>query len=282
MCSDAVMQQVRTTASRRRFLGMAAAAAAAAAVPIPAAAATSRTSHTFPTSYAVQDLTHTTFPGFPVFPGFLSVEIQPVVTIAANGFFANRVVYNTEHTGTHLDAPAHFVEGAPTADQLDPSLFVAPLAVIDIADRAAQDADAQVTPDDIRAWEQQHGRLPGGSIVAMYSGWESRVGNADAYLNMDSSGTMHFPGFQPDTAAFLVEEREIVGIGVDTLSLDFGASTDFGSHVTVLGAGKYGIENLANLGTIPPVGVTVIVGAPKHATASGGPTRVFAFSLDSG
>ena len=91
-----------------------------------------------------------------------------------------------------------------------------------------------------------------------------------------AAGKPCFPGFHPDTAALLGEERDIVGIGVDTVSLDFGASTDFGTHKTVLGAGRYGLENLAALGTVPTAGATIIVGGPKHANASGGPTRVFA------
>ncbi len=110
----------------------------------------------------------------------------------------------------------------------------------------------------------------------MYCGWEARLGEPGAYLNGDADGGFHYPGFHPDTAVLLVEERDIVGIGVDTLSLDFGQSPDFGTHLTVLPAGKYGIENLANLGVLPAAGATVIVGGPKHENASGGPARVFA------
>jgi kynurenine formamidase len=86
----------------------------------------------------------------------------------------------------------------------------------------------------------------------------------------------HYPGIHPDAAMLLVEERDIVGVGVDTLSQDFGASTDFATHVTILGAGKYGVEGIANLGNVPPTGATVIVGGPKHVAASGGPSRLFA------
>ena len=93
---------------------------------------------------------------------------------------------------------------------------------------------------------------------------------------MDDQDVQHYPGWAPEATAFLVEERDIVGVGVDTLSLDHGASTDFGTHVTLLTAGKYGIENLANLGTVPATGATIVVGGPKHRNASGGPTRAFA------
>jgi kynurenine formamidase len=110
----------------------------------------------------------------------------------------------------------------------------------------------------------------------MHSGWESRWRDPKAFLNQDASGTLHFPGFSPEAAAFLVREREIVGIGVDTLSLDFGPSKDFKTHVTVLGAGKYGLENLANLAQVPPSGALIFVGGPKHKNASGGPVRAVA------
>ena len=110
----------------------------------------------------------------------------------------------------------------------------------------------------------------------MNSGWEARLVDPPTYLNQDASGTPHFPGFHPDASTLLVEERDIVGIGVDTVSLDFGAATVFDTHVTLLGAGKYGLENLAALGTVPASGATIIVGGPKHVNASGGPTRALA------
>jgi kynurenine formamidase len=149
--------------------------------------------------------------------------------------------------------------------------------VIDISGRAASDPDAQLTPDDIIAWESANGPLPAGVLVAMHSGWESRVTDPAAYINMDDAGVQHYPGIHPDAAALLIEERDIAGVGVDTLSIDFGASTDFGTHLTVLPAGKYGLENLANLANVPPAGAMLVVGGPKHLRASGGPSRVMAF-----
>ncbi len=155
-------------------------------------------------------------------------------------------------------------------------LFLAPLVVIDISERPATDDDAEGTVDDITAFEAANGPIPAGAFVALYSGWESRLVDPAAYINLDADSVQHYPGWAPEAAAFLVEERDIVGVGVDTLSLDYGASTDFASHVTLLSAGKYGIENLANLGTVPTAGATIVVGGPKHIDASGGPTRAFA------
>jgi kynurenine formamidase len=102
------------------------------------------------------------------------------------------------------------------------------------------------------------------------------VSNAERFLNKDSKGTMHAPGFSEDVAKFLVKERDIVGAGVDTLSLDPASAEKFVAHLALLGAGKYGVELLANLNAVPPSGATIIVGAPKHEGASGGPCRVYA------
>jgi kynurenine formamidase len=175
-----------------------------------------------------------------------------------------------------MDAPAHFVSGATTADKLPAGKFIAPLAVISIADRASRDADALVSVDDVLTWEKQHGRLPAGAFVAMYSGWDAKAGNAERFLNRDAKGTMHAPGFSEEVARFLVKERDIVGAGVDTLSLDAASAAKFVAHLALLGAGKYGVELIANLNTVPPSGATIVIGGPKHEAASGGPARVYA------
>ena len=209
-----------------------------------------------------------------MFPAFKPIQIKPKFSIAKDGFFANEITFD-EHTGTHMDAPVHFVQGGTTADKLPVDKFFAPLAVISIERRAAKDADAVVTVDDVLAWEKQHGRLPAGAFVAMYSGWDARIGDAGRFLNKDAKGTMHAPGFSEDVAKFLAKERDIVGAGVDTLSLDIAAASKFVAHLAFLGAGKYGVELIANLNTVPPSGATIIVGAPKHEGASGGPCRVY-------
>ena len=131
-------------------------------------------------------------------------------------------------------------------------------------------------PDDITAWEGQHGPLPAGAFVAMYSGWEARLGDPASFLNQDAAGVPHFPGFHPGCRGAAGQRARHRRHRRDTVSLDFGASTDFKTHLTVLPAGKYGLENLAALATVPPSGATIIVGGPKHINASGGPTRAFA------
>jgi len=276
MCSPVIIQSVREQLSRRAFLhgvgGALAAAAAAGSSPVAAQQRPVRLAKGF---RDVHDLTHVFSPRTPVFPAFKPIQIRPKFSIAKDGFFANEVTFD-EHTGTHLDAPAHFVANAVTADKLPADKFFAPLAVISIADRAAKDADALLSVDDVLAWEKQHGRLPAGAFVAMHSGWDAKVANADRFLNKDAKGTMHAPGFSEEVARFLVKERDIVGAGVDTLSLDAASASRFVAHLALLGAGKYGVELLANLGTVPPSGATIIVGGPKHEGATSGPARVYA------
>jgi kynurenine formamidase len=273
MCAPSVIEAVKNDVSRRGFLAaIGGAVAALAPEPLLAQAKPVRLANGFRTVY---DLTHTFSPQIPVFPAFKPVQIRQRFTIAKDGFFANEITFD-EHTGTHLDAPIHFVADRPSADRLAPDRFFAPLAVVSIEARAAKDPDAVVTVDDVLAWERRHGRLPSGAFVAMHSGWDARIGDANRFLNKDAQGTMHAPGFSEEAARFLAQERDIVGAGVDTLSLDVASAQKFVAHLALLGAGKYAVELMANLATVPPSGATLIVGGPKHLGASGGPVRVFA------
>jgi kynurenine formamidase len=147
--------------------------------------------------------------------------------------------------------------------------------IIDIRARAEEDPDTMLTPDDIAEWESTFGDIPPGAIVAMNSGWDAFV-TSDKFRNADDEGVMHFPGFHVETVQFLLEERNAKGIFVDTLSLDNGPSATFDVHYTWLPANKWGMECVANLGLLPPIGATVIVGGPKIGGASGGPSRVIA------
>ncbi|MGH2531060.1 MAG: cyclase family protein [Thermomicrobiales bacterium] len=284
MCSPEVMGKVRVEISRRRLLGSAGLAglgAIAGALPRAVTAQEAATLVATPTGQTtltfsqVVDLSHTHGPDFPVYPGAQQMQMNVIVTIAENGFFKSELILD-EHTGTHMDAPSHFIEQGTSADQLPVSNFIAPLVVVDISARAAGDADAQLMLADLAAWEGANGPIPAGALVAMYSGWEARLSDPATFINLDADDAPHFPGIHPDATAFLVTERDVVGIGVDTVSVDYGQSQDFGTHVTALAAAKFGLENLANLSTVPAAGATVVIGGPKHVNASGGPTRVLA------
>jgi kynurenine formamidase len=224
----------------------------------------------------VLDLTYPLTADFPLFPVYDPVRVAERFNRARDGFFVKAWAFD-EHSGTHVDAPAHFGEGAATVDLIPPEELILRVAVVDIRERVAGDHDATVGPDDVLAWERRHGPLPDRSAVFALTGWGARVHDPVAYLNADAGGTMHAPGFSAETTDFLSHDRPGVrAIGLDTASLDIAASTTFPAHVSWLPTGRYGIENLANLDRLPPSGAVAIVGAPALAGGSGGPTRVLA------
>jgi kynurenine formamidase len=219
------------------------------------------------------DLTHTLTPDFPTFFGGSQFTSTPLFELATDGFNMNEWEL-VEHTGTHMDAPYHF-SNQDTPAEIPLERLVLPLAVVDIRAKAAANPDAQVTPADLRAWEARHGRIPRGSCVAMNSGWADRV-NGPGFRNAGADGVLHFPGFHLEAADFLIEEREVYGIAVDTLSLDYGPSPDFAVHYRWLPTNRWGLEGVANLDHVPPAGSTIIAAVSKVQGATGGPTRVMA------
>jgi kynurenine formamidase len=223
----------------------------------------------------VLDLSHPLTPDFPLFPIYNPVEVAERFTVPEDGFFVRAWSFD-EHCGTHVDAPAHF-GGRTTVDEIDPAELFLTAAVVDVRERAARDHDAVVEPDDLLAWESRHGPLPDRCAVLALTGWGERAGDATAYLNADEAGVLHSPGFGADAAAFLAAERpQVRAIGLDTASLDIGASEDYPVHVAWLPEGRYGIENLANLEQLPPSGASLFVGAPALKGGSGGPARILA------
>ncbi len=272
MCVTGTTHTVReaTKVSRRKFLtaGLAAGIGAAASGVLPAAPAlAAHRRH-------VQDLTHVFTTEFPTYGG-LQPTRETLVTVEEDGFYLQRWTF-AEHSGTHLDAPGHFVAGNRLADELTAGELLVPIVVVDIRRRAAADPDATVEVRDLMQFERRHGRIPRRALVAMNSGWAAFAGDLAAYRGDDPDGVFHFPGFGSAAVEWLLERRDISGIGVDTLSLDHGPSTSFTVHVTALGADKYGVENLANLDHIPPSGAHAFVGLVPWQEGSGGPCRVIA------
>ncbi|RKF16121.1 cyclase family protein [Roseovarius spongiae] len=269
MCDACVMNAVRERMlSRRNFFTLSATAGAAAGLGAAAAPPALAAGHA-----TVEDMTHTLSAEFPTFSGAPGFGAEQVVNFADDGYN----VFNlsiAEHTGTHIDAPLHFSADGASVDEIPVSSLVAPLCVIDIAARAAEDADAQLTPDDLKAWMDANGEIPDGACVALYSGWAAKVGG-DGFRNFDGEA-MHFPGFHIEAAEMLMEETGAKSIAVDTLSLDFGKSPDFAVHYAWLPSGRFGIECVANLDKMPAKGATLVIGAPKHKGGTGGPARVLA------
>ncbi|MBW4981619.1 cyclase family protein [Mameliella sp. CS4] len=272
MCDICVMKSVKDRMLSRRSFFRAGAVAGAGAVlgaglPKPAMAA----SHG---GGGVVDMTHTYDESFPTYFGVPGISYDKGADFAKDGFNLYNLTVN-EHTGTHVDAPLHFSADGQSVDEIPVDSLVCPLVKVDIAARAAEDADAMVTPDDLKAWIAAHGEIPEGACVAMDSGWSGKIGG-DGFRNADGDGVMHFPGFHVEAAQMLIEETGARAIATDTLSLDPGNSATFDAHYAWLPTNRYGIENLANLGNVPASGATLIVGAPKHARGSGGPARILA------
>ena len=225
----------------------------------------------------VVDLTHTLGPKSPDWEGTEQrpFEARPLATFAKNGYFT-RYISMQEHFSTHIDAPAHFSPTGWTVDQIPADHLVAPLVVIDISQPSAKDADYQLSLADVQAWEKAQGRIPRGAVVEALTGWTAKWGSMQDYRNADAKGTMHFPGYSLDAVKFLVEQRGVYGLGIDTLSVDYGASQDFPVHQFTAKHNVYHLENSTNLDQVPPKGATVVVGAADLEGGSGGPVRILA------
>lgn len=272
MCDICVMNKVKERMLSRRdfFRGTAAMAAGAAAIGVAGAPTPLRAQAQ---GSGVVDMTHTLSPDFPTYFGEPQFAAEQLFNFAENGFNLFNLTVN-EHTGTHIDAPLHFSADGTSVDEIPVSDLVVPLCVVDIAARAAGDADTQVTPDDLAAWIAAHGDIPDGACVAMHSGWAGKVGT-DAFRNFDGTA-QHYPGFHVEAVQMLMEQTGARSIAVDTLSLDHGLSPDFAAHYAWLPSGRFGIECLAGLDQVPAAGATLIIGAPKHRGGTGGPARIFA------
>jgi len=272
MCDHCVMEAVKSKMlDRRDFFKGAAMASAAAAVGssvTPAMAGISISKG------KPADLTHELHEGFPTFFGKQGLKLNQKFTYAKDKFNVNTMEID-EHIGTHLDAPLHFSADGQSVAEIPVENLFCHLAIIDIREKAAANADSQVTPDDIKAYISANGPLADGTCVAMMSGWDKFVGG-DKFRNVDDNGKMHFPGFHLEAVQMLLEETKTVGIAVDSLSLDYGISPDFATHYAWLPQNRWGLECVANLDALPVKGATLVVGAPKIRGGSGGTTRALA------
>ncbi|MBK5962141.1 hypothetical protein CCR97_28700 [Rhodoplanes elegans] len=292
MCVPGCMEAVTAGLSRRGFFGRAGATAAGfaataiapasvlaqnappAAAPAPSAAAPTAV---LPTTFTrVIDLSHTLGPKFPTFFDTAGIELEQRADFAKDGY--NMYVWKLiEHAGTHIDAPIHFAETGASVDQIRTETLVVPLAVVDVVEKASDEADYLLSRADLDAWEAKHGRLPRGCCVAMHSGFgKLALTDPARFIGRDVDGTLHFPGIAPEAAEWLLKERDVAGLAVDTLSLDNGPSKDFKTHKVWLPAGRWGLENVANLEQAPAAGATLVVGLPKIEEATGAPVRLFA------
>src|SRR4051812_30957277 len=230
------------------------------------------------------DLTHPFEPGIPKWPGFPDEKRETVYWYEkgrgtmGEGFFSE-VYTHVGQWGTHVDPPAHFVKGLRTVDQIEPKEMILPLAVIDVHDDVAKNADYTLTLDRVKKWEKDHGAIPAGSFVALRTDWSKRWPDAAAMDNKDAAGVAHYPGWGKEALQYLYEERKITASGHETTDTDPGLATskdDYALETYVLGTNHYQIELLTNLDQLPESGAIVFVSFPKPKDGSGFPARVIA------
>jgi kynurenine formamidase len=230
------------------------------------------------------DLTHAFEPGIPRWPGFPDEQRETIYGYdegdgsMGSGFFAQTFTI-VGQWGTHCDAPAHFVQGKRTIDQIDPKEMILPLVVLDVHQQATENPDYTITMDDVRDWEERHGPIPEGAFVAMRTDWSKRWPDAEAMKNEDADGVAHFPGWSREVLEYLYQERQITASGHETTDTDPGAAAskgDYSLETYLLGTDHYQIELLANLDQVPEAGALVVVAFPKPKGGSGFPARVFA------
>jgi kynurenine formamidase len=199
------------------------------------------------------------------------------------GFYYSAYNFSAaEHGGTHIDAPVHFAEGRQTVDEIPLTRLIAPGVKIDVSAKAAANRDYQISVEDLTNWEKANGQIPDSSIVLLQTGHGKFWGDKKNYLGTDRTGQaavaeLHFPGLAPEAARWIVQNRKIKAIGIDTASIDYGQSTAFESHVALMSENIPAFENVANLDKIPVKGAQVIALPMKIKGGSGAPLRIVAF-----
>ena len=248
-----------------------------AACSAPAAATSS-----FPAGEIV-DLSHTYDDSTIFWPTAERFKLERVAEgeTPAGFYYAANKFCTAEHGGTHVDAPIHFSRGAPTVDRVPLERFVGTAVIVDVTEASARDADTLVTLEDLARAEREHGEIPAGAIVLLRTGFSQRWPDAARYLGTAERGpdavrALHFPGLHPDAARWLVEERRIKAVGIDTASIDRGQSTLFESHRVLAAHGVPAFENLTALERLPARGATIVALPMKIGGGSGAPLRAIA------
>jgi kynurenine formamidase len=220
-----------------------------------------------------------------IFAASPGVTIEPLSRYDERGpaWYWNALRFG-EHTGTHFDAPVHWITGKDLPDNACDTIaarrFVGPACVIDVTREVEADEDFLLTPARIEAWEREHGRIPPGAWALLRTGWSKRT-DAASFLNVGADGP-HSPGFDAAASRLLAHERDILGVGVETVGTDAGRAGTFDppfpNHAIMHGAGKFGLASLCNLDQLPPTGAIVIAAPLKIVGGSGSPLRVIAIA----
>ncbi|HKT69375.1 MAG TPA: cyclase family protein [Terriglobales bacterium] len=228
-----------------------------------------------PATFAhIVDLTHSINRGNVQLSQNSPLQPMPVAATSSHNEQGSAAV----HFPTRLDAPARFAGALWSVDQIPPERLFTPLAVIDVRAQARRDPDYELSVTDIATWEQAHGQIPQGAVVMARTGWAERWNSARGYRNEDSRGVAHFPGFSLQAAQFLVQGRNVVGLGIDTASIAAGAAASSPVRNFTLSHSVYQLQNIANLAQAPAAGGLVLVAPAKLQGSSSAPARVLALA----
>ncbi|MBD2431885.1 MULTISPECIES: cyclase family protein [Fischerella] len=220
-------------------------------------------------------LSHVIDTNIPQWQGDPAVEFETVAEIEKDGYYLRRFCLG-EHSATHVNAPKSFYNSGAGIDQYPAKSLIIPAVVINIQQQVAINPDYSLTVADILVWEKQHGEISPGNLVLLYTGWQEKWCDRTAFMNQDAQGNMHFPGFGSDATEFLLNERQIAGVGIDTHGVDSGQDTNFTTNNLVLAKPRIVLENLTNLDQLPPKGTTLVIGILRLRDGSGSPAGVMA------
>lgn len=231
--------------------------------------------------YHVIHLSHIIDTSISQWSGDPNVEFETVAEIEKDGYYLRRFSLG-EHSSTHINAPKSFYEDGVGIDQYPAGSLVVPGVVIDVTQQVCQNPDYALSVADVIAWEEKHGEIENGSLVLLNTGWSGKWDDKSAFMNQDSEGNYHFPGFSRDATEFLLKERQIAGVGIDTHGIDPGLDTTFATNRLVLEKPRIVLENLTNLEQLPAKGAMIVIGVLKLQGGSGSPVGVLALVMNYG
>jgi kynurenine formamidase len=220
-------------------------------------------------------LSHIIDTDIPLWEGDPPIEFETVAELDRDGYYLRRFSMG-EHSATHMNAPNSFYVDGVGCDRYSADSLIVPAVVINICEQASSNSDYVLSIDDLLAWEQQNGEIPPKCLVLLYTGWQEKWLDEKAFFNRDTQRGMHFPGFSSDATKFLLEERQIAGIGIDTHGVDAGQETTFATNCLVLKEPRIVLENLTNLDQLPLKGTTLVIGILRLKNGSGSPAAVMA------
>ncbi|MFN6468240.1 MAG: cyclase family protein [Nostoc sp. SerVER01] len=221
-------------------------------------------------------LSHVIDLDIPQWPGDPPVELETVAQLNNDGYYLRRFSLG-EHSATHINAPNSFYSHSIGIDQYPAQSLIVPAVVIDIREIVKANFDYALAIADVLAWEEQYGEIPAGCIVILNTGWQKKWFDKNAFFNQDAEGISHFPGFGIDATQFLLQQRQIAGVGIDTHGVDPGQDNSLATNRLVLEQPRIVLENLTNLDQLPPKGTTLAIGILRLRGGSGSPVGVLAF-----